>query len=371
MHPHKLTRVLLVFSSSELGGAERSLTRMAVAADGEVEFALATLDGPGPWVDWCREQGRQPFVIGKRRRASRHGRFGVLAIVRLAALVRRQRYAALYVIGLRASIWLRLMRPWLSNVRIVQGVRWNPDSNSRLDRAFRLVEWGFGRFIDCYICNSKAAAATLAQKIGISEKKIRVIYNGLNDVPPIPARMNHPPTHVVVLANISERKGHFQFLDVVSNVLRHMPDVRFFFVGRDDMKGRLILEIERRGLASAITLTGYQPDVGRWLQDASVMVLPSLWGEGCPTSILEGQAYGLPVIAYAIDGVPELILDGIDGLLAVPGNTIALTSALLRVLAEPTLAARMGGAGRAKVAREFTLARCASLHSDVFLEVAS
>lgn len=365
----KRVRVLLVFSSSELGGAERSLTRMALAAGAGVEFTLATLDGPGPWVDWCRDLGGEPVVLGERKQAGSHGRIGVKAMLRLIALVRRQRHHLLYVIGLRASLLVRLAKPMLKAVRIIHGVRWNPDSNSRLDQAFRLVESLTGGLVDLFLCNSRAAAQTLQYRLHIPGNRIRVIYNGLDRLPPQRLDLWQRPLRVVTVANLNPRKGYVEYLDVLENVLRRLPSASFVFVGRDDMGGLLASEIAQRGLGGAVTLTGYQSDVGRWLDEARLMVLPSRWGEGCPTSILEGHAHGLPVVAYAIDGVPELIEDGRDGVLIAPGDALGLADAIVRLLDNTALAQDMGAAGRAKVERCFTLARCADQHVAVFMEL--
>ncbi|MFI4981464.1 MAG: hypothetical protein ACHQIO_14050, partial [Nevskiales bacterium] len=116
----KQRRLLIVFSSSELGGAERSLTRMALAARPTLDFDLATLDGPGPWADWCRALGQEPILLGEDVAHAAHGRFGLRAILRLIRLVRVQRYAAIYVIGLRAAFALRLFKPWLRGAQLVQ-----------------------------------------------------------------------------------------------------------------------------------------------------------------------------------------------------------------------------------------------------------
>lgn len=364
-------RVLVVFSSSELGGAERSLTRMALAANGGVDFALATLDGPGPWADWCCQQGVKPFVLGRRRSANRHGRFGVIALMRLAALVRRERYPALYVIGLRASIWLRLMRPWLRNVRLVHGIRWNPDSNSRLDRAFRLVERMLGSLIDCYICNSKAAAATLAQRVGIPQKKIRVIYNGLEHLPPAGTQQpEHAPRRILTVANLSPRKGYVEYLEqVVAPLSKCYAWVRFVIVGRDEMAGTVQRRVEALGLQKAVTFTGFRMDVSEEFNTASVFVLPSLWNEGCPTAILEAMAYRLPVVAFAMDGIPELIDHEVEGLLTPPRDYAGMAKAIETLLAAPALSARLGQAGRSKVASRFLVEHSVNAHVLTFKEL--
>ena len=75
-------RILLVFSSSELGGAERSLTRMALSSSPCI-YQLATLDGEGPWCDWVRSQGQKPLVFGARNQVL-HGSLRLSALILLA-----------------------------------------------------------------------------------------------------------------------------------------------------------------------------------------------------------------------------------------------------------------------------------------------
>jgi glycosyltransferase involved in cell wall biosynthesis len=359
-------KVLIVFSSSELGGAERSLTRMALSAMTEVSFSLATLDGQGPWVEWSLSQGLQPVVLGNRDTRHRHGRFGISALWNLVGLVRRERYKAIYVIGFRASLCLRLMRPLLAGAYLVHGIRWNPESCSRLDKTLRATERILGFLVDCYICNSKVAAKTLSHRAGVPVEKLSVIYNGLDWLSQRDAQRSSDAPNVIVLANLSPRKGHAEFLDVVQAVCKQIPAAHFFFVGRDDMHGELASEILRRGIEGQITLTGYQPEVAPWLNKARLMVLPSKWGEGCPTSVLEGFAHNLPVVAYRIDGIPELISDGIDGILVSPGDSAGLESAILKLLKATQLAAEMGAKGRAKVEERFTLSHCAREHAKAF-----
>lgn len=366
----KSARVLIVFSSSELGGAERSLTRMALASSGPVSFALATLDGPGPWSDWCRAEGATPIVLGDRHGMDGHGRFGVVALMRLIRLVRAERYAVLYVIGLRASLMLRLVKPWLCGARLVQGVRWNPNSSSRLDRAFRLVERMLGGLIDLYICNSRVAAQTLDQALHIRARRIRVIYNGVAQAPPAPAPLSTRPMHVLTVANLSPRKGYLEYIEqVVAPLNERLPEARFLIVGRDEMAGAVQHKIADLGLTQVVTCVGFQPDVSAYLGAARAFVLPSLWNEGCPTSILEAMAHGLPAIAFALDGIPELIEHDADGILIPVGDYPRMAATIERLLLDPDGAARLAMRGREKVLAQFRIGNSAAAHVKAFSEL--
>jgi glycosyltransferase involved in cell wall biosynthesis len=267
---------------------------------GRIEYRLATLDGEGAWARWVREQGVTPIVLG-RRAGGGHGRFGVRAVVRCVRQVRAQRVDVVYVIGLRASLWLRLLKPWLGRAKIAQGVRWNPASRSWLDVAFTGIERWLGPAIDVYICNSRIAADTIAARCRIPRGRIHVVHNGVPAVPDgLPRYADRPPL-VLTVANLAPRKGFLEYLEVVQSVVAADGAVRFVFVGRDDMDGAVQAAIRHRGLADRVTCVGYQDVVSPWMRQARLFVLPSLWNEGCPTAILEAKAHAVPVVAYAVD----------------------------------------------------------------------
>lgn len=358
---HRLS-VLLLFSSSELGGAERSLSRMAFASEG-ANYQLATLYGEGPWCDWIRSQGREPLVLGRREA---NGGLMLGAFWRLIRHIRSHPVDVIYVCGSRAAFLLRLFRIFLPKLKLVHGVRWNPDSDSRLDRFFRLMERFTHPLVDAWVANSAIAKQTLVSRCGIPAERVFVIYNGLESLPADVPPLGERPLEVLTVANLNPRKGHREYLQVVRKVVMAVPDAKFVFVGRDDMNGEVQQAIEEEGLSGHVRCEGFQADVSPWLRRAQLMVLPSLWGEGCPTSILEGFAYGLPVVAYAIDGIPELIDDGVDGVVASPNNSNELANAIVRIQENPVSAESMGMAGREKVASRFTLARCADEHAQIF-----
>jgi glycosyltransferase involved in cell wall biosynthesis len=356
-------RVLILFSSSELGGAERSLSRMALAST-LVDYQLATLMGEGPWCDWIRSQGKQPLIFGM---GSARGGGTFVAMARTFRYLRRSPVDIVYVCGVRASLWLRLFR-WLTpSINVIHGVRWNPDSSSWLDRFFRFVERTTGFLIDAWITNSVAAKSTLIQRCRISADRIHVIYNGIDALPQMPQVVDSRPFEVLTVANLNPRKGHREYLRVIQAVIQRVPEARFIFIGRDDMGGAVQKAITHAGLDSHVRYEGFQPDITPWLMRARLFVLPSLWGEGCPTSILEAFSFRVPVIAHAIDGVPELVDDARDGYLLLVDD-MALVDRIVELLLNPTLAERMGQRGRMKVAERFVLATCVDQHASVFEE---
>lgn len=344
-----------------MGGAERSLSRMCFAST-NVEFELATLKAEGPWCTWVRAQGKSPIVLGKK---GSHGGGIFWSFVSLFRYLRQHPVDIVYVCGVRAALWLRLLRFFIPGTKIVHGVRWNPDSNSRLDLIFRIVERMSSRFNDAWITNSEVAKVTLANRCGVPLNRIHVIYNGIDALPSIERSHLCRSMEVLTVANLSPRKGHREFLAVIKSVVQMVPESRFVFVGRDDMHGSVQQAIIDEGLAGSVDYAGFQADVSPWFRRARLFVLPSVWGEGCPTSILEAFSFGMPVIAHSIDGVPELVRHGEDGYLVQVGDP-DLAIKIVELLHNPERAMLMGDAGRKKVAAHFLLQACIDQHEAVF-----
>jgi glycosyltransferase involved in cell wall biosynthesis len=258
---------------------------------------------------------------------------------------------------------------FLPGIKLVHGVRWNPDSNSRLDRFFRLMEYFTHPLIDGWITNSAVAQQTLVSRCGISAGRVFVIYNGLEslptDVPPLSERLNE----VLTVANLNPRKGHREYLQVVSEVVKAVPNARFVFVGRDDMNGKIQQAIEEAGLSKYVLCEGFQADVSPWFRRARLFVLPSLWNEGCPTAILEAMSFAVPCVAFAIDGIPELVENGEHGILLHRSDYSGMTATIIRLLTDDGTASKLGICGRKRVRSDFSLANTAALHSVAFNKV--
>lgn len=355
-------RVLLLFTSSELGGAERSLTRMALASS-NINFKLATLGSDGAWCHWLREKGVTPLIFGSQSESACRKFAG--AIFKVSRCICSNQFDIVYVCGARAAFVIRFLCVLLPDVKLVHGMRWNPASQSRLDRYFCLMERWAGFMVDGWITNSKASADTLVSRCRISRNKIGVIHNGLSRLPEIkPIKFKRP--EILTVANINPRKGYLEYLPVIQLVQKSHPDVHYRFAGRDDMNGELQRAISAFGLDSVVFHLGFQKSLSDWYRRARIFVLPSIWGEGCPTSILEAFSYGLPVVAYAIDGIPELLEHGKNGLLVQPGDSEGLCEAICYLLEHEDEAVGMGEAARKKVAEKFMVDNCAAKHEAFF-----
>ena len=159
-----------------------------------------------------------------------------------------------------------------------------------------------------------------------------------------------------VVARLEPEKGHRHLIEAMPAILRGAPETWLVIVGEGS------LDAELRSLAASlpgrvpeqIVFTGRREDVAAITGEIDVAVLPSL-REAQGISILEAMARRKPVVASAVGGIPEVLTNGLDGLLVPPADPAALAEACIRLSCSPELRARMGEAGRATVEARFSL----------------
>lgn len=137
------------------------------------------------------------------------------------------------------------------------------------------------------------------------------------------------------------------------------------FVGDGPDRAAVEQELRHGGLDDAVSITGERADVPELLAGADVFVLSSL-SECMPISVLEAMAAGLPVVASAVGGVPEVVVEGETGALVPPGDPEALAAALAPLIADPGLRERIGAAGRVRALEHFDLPRFRRAHVQLY-----
>lgn len=187
--------------------------------------------------------------------------------------------------------------------------------------------------------------------------KLRIVHCAVN--PALYARTHHAadphgPVRLVFVGRLAPEKGMRLLLEALGRARAGGADLRLTVIG--DGPDRQTLETMAAPLGKAVRFTGYQSqdEVAAHLAQGDIFVLPS-FAEGVPVVLMEAMASGLPVITTRIAGIPELVEDGLSGLLVAPGDAAALAEAILRLAADPGLRRQMGRAGRATVARDFAL----------------
>ncbi|MHC4862050.1 MAG: glycosyltransferase [Planctomycetota bacterium] len=185
---------------------------------------------------------------------------------------------------------------------------------------------------------------------------VEVVYQGI-DVGAwgeLGGRATGVRPRILSVAALREKKGHH----VLIRALTSLPEAELTIVGEGPERPRLERLIGRLGLAARVTLAGAEPPdrVRERMAEADVFALACVRArngdlDGVPISLMEAMAAGVPVVATRISGVPELVCDGEEGLLAPPGDPDAMAARIREVLADPTRARRMARNAREKVTR--------------------
>jgi glycosyltransferase involved in cell wall biosynthesis len=196
---------------------------------------------------------------------------------------------------------------------------------------------------------------------GVRRRRAVLVYNGINVAhfaTPVPgalhALLGVPPATRVVFASgrAQAYKGIAVFIEAAARLeSRGVRDVAFAYCGDGPDLDSFRRLAAARGLRTFHFL-GRRDDMPRLLGSAAVAVAPALWEEAFGLTVVEAMAAGVPVVATAVGGVPELVEAGRSGLLVPPGEAAALADAIGRLLDDPSLRAALAAGGR-EAARRF------------------
>ena len=212
---------------------------------------------------------------------------------------------------------------------------------------------------------SEANVRYIVNTFGVPAAHIRLIPCGVDTErfrPPDQRRAEGggpaEPPHIVCVARLNPFKNQQLLLEACARLQARGVQFRCVLVGDGPSRDELNRARARLGLQRVVELVGAakQTEVLAWWRRAAIAVLTSN-SEGMPVSLMEAAACGVPAVATAVGGVPELIEDGVTGFLTASGDADALAGALERLLCGPDLVARFGAAARRRVVEHFSLTR--------------
>jgi glycosyltransferase involved in cell wall biosynthesis len=203
---------------------------------------------------------------------------------------------------------------------------------------------------------SQANARSIVELFGVPSTHIRVIPSGVDTARFSPNGGPASPPAIVCVARLVPVKNLGLLLAACALLRSRGVEFRAVLAGEGRVRRELEAERERLDLTEVFELPGSatQERVLSLWQHATVAALTS-HSEGMPVSLMEAGACGVPAVATAVGGVPELIDDGITGLLVPAGDARAVAAGLERILGDRDLAMRLGGAARRKVERSFSI----------------
>jgi glycosyltransferase involved in cell wall biosynthesis len=234
------------------------------------------------------------------------------------------------------------------------------------------------RYMDRVVCVSHAQAVKV-RRAGVPPAKIVVIPNAARLNIALPADVeardqlgsfvaDGADWLVIAAGRLSREKGFSILIDAARLVLDRLPSARFIVFGEGALRPALERQIAVAGLTHHFALPGHRSDFDQLLASADLFVLPSLT-EGLPNVVLEASSAGVPVIATAVGGNPEIIVDGVTGRLVPPNDSQALANQIVHLLTDEAGRRRMGQAAREYVTRRFSFARQAEMYLTLFREL--
>ncbi len=259
----------------------------------------------------------------------------------------------LNLIAPRSRLALVAFAAWPAKVTFVDRVSGPSEGDRPRPLPFRILDWlTMKRVYEVagiteYVAERAKARFTLPS--------VRTLYNGVD------AKRFHPPeshssggaVRLAVVSSLIPEKG----VDVLLSALAGLDDVNWTLsiIGEGPERTRLEGMIQGNGFSTRVQLLGLRDDVPEQLRGADILVHPATWQEALGNVILEAMASGCAVIASRTGGIPELLVDGEEGVLVQPGDAEALRSSLRRLMGDASLRQRLGENARQRVEADFTL----------------
>jgi glycosyltransferase involved in cell wall biosynthesis len=217
---------------------------------------------------------------------------------------------------------------------------------------------------DRIICVSQPVAKYAKREIGLPEKKMVVIPNGIDlslySHPPHKEQARsayHLPLDALIIGAIGRPrpvKGYRFLLEAFQTVAEACPQAHLLFIGDGPDLPALQQQVRIDRLEQRVSFLGDQEDIPGLLAAIDLLTLPSLH-EGMPNVAIEAMAASLPVVATAVGGTPEVVIEGKTGLLIPAGDPDSLAKAILTLLRDPAMCNKLGQAGHERVAQYFSI----------------
>lgn len=347
--------VLHFITELDIGGAQTALYRLlANRQDARYRFHVVCLyNGDGKTAQQIRELGIPVTDLAMT------SPWRVTAFWRLYRLLRRERPYLLHTWLFHANIPGRMIGRLAGVPIIITGRRGMRIGGPRRELITRFTAALDDRVVA--VCQMVRQAEI--RQAGGKPEKIITIYNGVD-----PEKYKNSAREDVrqrwgieadaallgAVGRLHPVKGLADLLQAVAGLRSAYPHVRLLLVGDGPLRAELERQAAALDISETVIFTGAQKDVPAILSALDVLVLPSL-AEGLSNVLLEAMAAGLPVVATAVGGTPELVIDGETGRLVPPQDAASLAQAIQQLLANPAQARQMGQAGRQRVQAHFTI----------------
>ena len=393
-------RILFVDHTAQMGGGEIALLNLVRALRQSRVEPVVVLFSDGPLAARLAEAEIEIHILQLSADVvqTRKDTLGIRTLLRLkdvaatvgharrlARFIKTQRIDLVHTNSLKADL-IGGLAAKLARRPLVWHVRDRIEDDYLPRPVVRVFRWLSQVLPDLVIANSAATLDTIrlvreqqgeAVPSGIDlPARLRVVHDGIGAIPQC-EQAGHATAierRVGLVGRISPWKGQHIFLQAAALVHRRFPEVRFAIIGsamfNEEPYEQSIRNLARDlGIADIVEFTGFREDVTELIEQLEVLVHASTTGEPFGQVVVEGMAAAKPVVATAGGGIPEIVQDGVTGLLVPMGDVQAMAAAICRLLEDPHTAREMGLLGRHRVREHFTIHHVADKVEKLYDEV--
>lgn len=364
MRPMRPIRLLYLADTADRGGGETYLFLLADRLPRDRYVLSIFCPSEGLLPERLRRIGVHvvPFEIPRL--------LSPAALLRLIRLLRQHRPDIVQSHGARPNFYAALAGRWAQVPIIVSTIHNSlydyPISSIRRS-LYLLGERLTFTISDQTVCVAEALAQDLRGRSGREPQKVQVIQNGvdLNTFDPSSVDRSkarrefglEDETPVIgIVGRMTSQKGHLDLLTALVKIKAAIPSVKTLIVGDGPLRAELVQYARRHCLDDCCIFTGMREDIPAIIGALDVVALPSL-SEGLPFILLEAMAMGKPVVATRVNGVSEVVEDGVTALLVPPRAPEMLAQAVISLLINRELGSRLGAAARQQAQQRFGLER--------------
>jgi len=353
-------RVLHIMEAMHRGGAEQVVVDHVRNAGPDVDSSVCAINRGGPALDEARAAGAVTFVLDEGRRRRMLAR--LTRVLRLADWIRRHR---IHIVNAHNPTGALYGVPAARMARIpVVRTEHNIHTLDRHSNFYLQVEPWLTRGVARVICCAEAVRETHVPRLSRWADRFVTIPNGSSPLRTTRSRaetraalgLGDEDVAILSIGSLTARKSHDLLLEAFARVLERRPNLRLLIAGEGEYRPEVERVRTRLGLETRATLLGLRDDVPDLLTASDVLAQASR-REGLSIAALEAMSAGLPIVATAVGGTREAVVDGETGRLVPIGDVEALAAGLDEVCGDPARRAAWGAAARRRWEQEFSAAR--------------
>jgi glycosyltransferase involved in cell wall biosynthesis len=365
-------RILYTLNEARMAGTERHVLYLLKNLDRELFEPHVVCFSKGPLIEMLRKQRIDARALPRKRFLD------FPAAKRLFDLIKETKIDLVHSHCGHFSFWVAKIAGVRHLIETRHGLYFNYDELDHIRPVTYWINKAKASFVNLTLTVNTFDKQLLIEKFNIPERKIEAVLNGidledLNDamsptkiLDELKIRTRAPVVGTV--ARFTEQKGLRYFVESIPLIRTKFPDTQFVIVGDGEQRSELVRVAEKHQVLPNILFTGYRENAISIMSIFDVFVLPSLW-EGTAYTILEAMALKLPVVATAVFGNREVVVDGETGYLVEPRNSAQIAEAVIKLLTDRQKAKILGENGFKRIERLFSAKEMTRKIEQIYLEL--